>query len=117
MNPFALPNQAPVTPLFRCGLWEGPRPSPPSPLLRRAPAAPASDVVAQEALDHRVHLVGHLQLAEDTRSDGPAMHDGRQPLRHEMRRIGQWRGGQVERRHLALRRHGRAVEREDPRSA
>jgi hypothetical protein len=47
---------------------------------RRAPAAPASDVMAQEALDHRVHLVGHLELVEDAPSDGPTMHDGRQPL-------------------------------------
>ena len=30
------------------------------PLLCRVPAAPASDVMTQEALNHRSHLVRHL---------------------------------------------------------
>ena len=38
----------------------------PSPLRCHAPAstAPRSDVMAQEGLNHRVHLVGHLELIE-----------------------------------------------------
>ena len=73
--------------------------------------------MAQEGLDHRVHLVGYFQLVEVARTHGPAIDDGRQPLRHEMRRIERRRGRQVERRDLALRRHGWAVERQVPRMA
>jgi hypothetical protein len=66
--------------------------------------------MAQEALNHRIHLVSYLQLVEVAGPDGSAMHDGRQPLRHAMRRIERWCRGQMQRRDLALRRHGRAVE-------
>jgi hypothetical protein len=45
----------------------------------RPAAAPATDVMTQEALAHRVHLVGHLGQAKVARPDGPALHDGRQP--------------------------------------
>lgn len=59
-------------------------------VLSRTPASPASDVMAQEALDHRIHLSGHLKLVEVASTDSPAMDDSRQPFRHEMRRI-EWR--------------------------
>ena len=47
----------------------------PSPLRCRAPASttPRSDVMAQEGLNYRVHLVGHLELIEVARPHGPAI--------------------------------------------
>lgn len=41
-----------------------------------------SDVMAQEAFDHRVHLLRHLELAEVAPANGPTIDDSRQPLRH-----------------------------------
>jgi len=37
----------------------------------------ASDMMTQEALDHRIHLVRYLQLVEVAGTDGPAIHHGR----------------------------------------
>jgi hypothetical protein len=46
-------------------------------LPRRVPATPVSNVMAQEALDHRVHLVRYFQLVEVARTHGPAIYDSR----------------------------------------
>src|SRR2546426_2862336 len=64
-NPELCGGVAPHEFLFvRCGLRQGPRPASPGPPLCRIPAAPALDVMAQEAFNHRIHLVWHLQLVE-----------------------------------------------------
>ena len=48
-----------------------------SSLLCRALASSTSDVMTQEALDHRIHLVRYFQLVEVSGTDGPAIHNGR----------------------------------------
>jgi len=65
------------------------------------------------SLDHRVDLFRNLELVEVAGADGQAVDDGRQPLRHQVRRVERGRGADVERRHLAARSSGDAVEAED----
>ena len=68
--------------------------------------------MAQEALNHRVYLVRHLELAKVARTNRPTIDDRRQPLGHEMGRIARRSGRQMERRHLALCRQSWAIERD-----
>jgi len=100
--------------VVRYGLWKGHRLPHDRSLLRRAPTPPIPAAMAEEALNHRIHLVMHLKLVEVAGTEGLAIHDGRQPLRHEIQRIERRCRCQVERWHFALRRNGRAVVRVVP---